>query len=142
MVAVTGSTEEASRQTGIPGRTIREWTEDPEFAELRQRTREAATEEWWAIVQNGFRRVQELLDSTTDIAKVATASAILADKMLVIRGEATSRYETRDLTGALDDHELATLRSVLHDAIGAGAGAEHQAEAAVVGAGTNGTAPA
>jgi hypothetical protein len=87
--------------------------ESPEFGELRQRTREAATDELWAIVQKGFRRVGELLTDTDDLQKTAVATAIVTDKMLLLRGEATSRYESRDVTLDLDDHE----RSLLNDAI-------------------------
>lgn len=136
----TGNASEASRQTGIPTSTILDWVQSEEFGKLRERTREQVAEEWWGIAQQGFRRVSALIDSTTDIAKVATATAIITDKMLVIRGEATSRYESRDLTGAFDDHELAALRSAIASADGSGP--EDSEAAAVGGTGTDGTTPA
>lgn len=105
--------EAASEETGVPERTILDWRNSPEFAELRSRTREAASDELWAIVQKGFRRVEELIPDSDEIQKVAIATAIVADKMLLLRGEATDRYETKDLTSGLNDHE----REVLGDAI-------------------------
>lgn len=131
---VTGNAREASRQTGVPARTIQEWTNDEQFAQLRARTRDEVASEWWGIAQQGFRRVQELLGSTTDVAKAATATAIITDKMLVIMGEATSRYETRDLTNTFDDHELDLLRAAIYPAI-------PEAEAAVEDPRTNGATP-
>ena len=133
-IAVLTSGSEAARQTGIPERTINQWLVSPEFAELRERTRDQVAEEWWSIVQFGFRRVRELLETEKDTQKAATATAIITDKMLVIRGEATSRYETRDLTGSFDDHELHTLR----DLIDAGTTAEGEAGAAVANPGSSG----
>ena len=82
---------------------------DPELAELAERTKDQVVAEWWAIVQKGFRRVEQLLDSTDDAQKAATATAIITDKMLLIRGDATSRTETRSVND-LDDHEREALR--------------------------------
>lgn len=110
---VTGSTEEASRQTGVPGRSIREWVDDPEFADLRQRTRDEVADEWWAIVQKGFRRVSDLLTDTDDLQKAAVATAIVTDKMLLIRGEATSRTESTLLAGR-SDHEQRVLGELIN----------------------------
>ena len=112
-IAVVEGVPVASEQTGIPERTIRLWQESAEYAELRQRTKEQAVEEWWAIVQRGFRKTAELLEGTTDSQRAATATAIIADKMLLIRGDATSRTETRSLSDVLDDHERAILSSVI-----------------------------
>jgi len=112
-IAVVDGASAASEATGIPRQTVQGWMETPEFGELRQRTREAATDELWAIVQKGFRRVGELLTGTDDLQKTAIATAIVTDKMLLLRGEATSRYESRDVTLDLDDHE----RELLNDAI-------------------------
>jgi hypothetical protein len=109
-LAMVVGANEASRQTGIPERSVRRWVMDPEMAELAARTKETVAEEWWAIVQKGFRRVEALLDSTEDAQKAATATAIIFDKMALSRGEPTSRTETRTWTDDLDDHEKARLR--------------------------------
>jgi hypothetical protein len=112
-IALVDGVPAAAAATGIPDRTIYEWQESPEFAELRERTKEQVADEWWAIVQQGFRKTAELLGGTTDAQRAATATAIIADKMLLIRGEATSRTESRSLSDVLDDHERATLRSLI-----------------------------
>lgn len=112
-IAVVDGASAASEATGIPRTTVKSWMDTPEFADLRHRTREAATDELWAIVQKGFRRVGELLTDTDDLQKTAVATAIVTDKMLLLRGEATSRYESRDVTSDLDDHE----RQLLGEAI-------------------------
>ena len=112
-IATLAGGAEASRQTGIPERTVQEWAASPEFAVLRARTKDQVVDEWWAIVQEGFRRVRELLGNAEDVQKVATATAIITDKMLLLRGEATSRTENVSLTDGLNDHE----REALSDAI-------------------------
>ena len=132
-IAVVEGVPAASQATGIPERTIRQWQDTPEFAELRQRTKEQVADEWWAIVQKGFRRVAALLDGTDDIQKAATATAIVTDKMLLIRGEATSRTESKDLTHDLDDHEAEIFGEVVRAEL-ARRKNEHAAEPTVAGA--------
>jgi len=112
-IATLAGGAEASRQTGIPEQSINDWMHSKEFGELRSRTKDQVVDEWWAIVQEGFRRVRELLGNAEDVQKVATATAIITDKMLLLRGEATSRTENVSLTDGLNDHE----REALSDAI-------------------------
>lgn len=112
-IALVDGVPAAAEMTGIPERTIRQWQESDEFADLRRRTREEVAEEWWAIVQMGFRRVAHLLTGTDDLQKAAVASAIIADKMLLIRGEATSRYESVSLTDGISADEKRELRERL-----------------------------
>lgn len=133
----TGNASEAARQTGIPERTVQDWVDSDEFAELRARTKEQVAEEWWAGVQHGFRIVIQEFDGPAPLIQKATAAAVLFDKLALTRGEPTSRSETRDLTGALDDHELATLKAIVQG----GHPADDPAEVAVVDSGANGTAP-
>lgn len=136
-IALVEGVPAAAEQTGIPERTIRLWRDSEEYAELSQRTREAATDEMWAIVQKGFRRVEALLDEASDVQKTALATAIVADKMLLLRGEATSRTESRSLSDALDDHERATLKSIVTGLV-----ADREAEGSDSGVGVDtGAAP-
>lgn len=131
-IAVVSGIAEASRQTGIPEPTINAWFHSSEFEELRSRTKEQVAEEWWGIVQRGFRKTAELLDGTTDAQKAATATAIIADKMLLIRGEATVRNETRSLVDGFDDHEKRALRDAIDAQLDAsGETARDPADAAV-----------
>ena len=70
-------------------------------------------EEWWAGVQHGFRKVIEAFDQEADVQKKATAAAIMFDKVALLRGEATSRSETNDITGRFNDHENERLSRLL-----------------------------
>jgi hypothetical protein len=70
----------------------------PEFAELRDRTKDVVAAEWWGFVQKAFRRTATLLDQTEDPVKSATAGAIIFDKMALSTGDATSRTESRNIS--------------------------------------------
>lgn len=109
-LALVEGSAEASRKTGVPERTIQEWANRPEFAELRARTKEQVAEEWWAGVQLAFRRSLELLATTDDAVKAATAGAIIFDKLALSRGEVTSRTENRTWTDGLDPDKQRRLR--------------------------------
>ena len=113
-IAVVTSIAEASRQTGIPEPTIHAWFHSPEFEELRIRNKDQVSEEWWAGVQRGFRVVIDGFDGPEPLQQKATAAAILFDKLAMIRGEATSRTETRTLTEGWADQEKDTLREFIH----------------------------
>ncbi len=140
-VALMDGPVAASRSTGIPETTIRGWMDRPEFAELRSRTKDAVGEEWWAGVQLAFRRALELMASTDDAVKAATAGAIIFDKLALSRGDVTSRSEVSTFHG-YNDHEKRAIADLLRQALagdGAPASSARDAEgAAVVGAGTPG----
>jgi hypothetical protein len=139
-VALMDGPTEASRKTGIPANTIREWMTRPEFVELRQRTKDAVGEEWWAGVQLAFRRSLELLDHTDDPVKAATAGAIIFDKLALSRGDVTSRSEVSTFHG-YNDHEKRAIADLLRKAL-AGDGATDPSEADAVGAGVETPGPA
>jgi transposase-like protein len=117
-VALLDGASEASRKTGLPESTIRQWMGRPEFAELRERTKEAVAEEWWAGVQHGFRRVIEAFDEEADVQKKATAAAILFDKIALMRGDVTSRSEVSTFHG-YNDHEKRAIADLLREALAA-----------------------
>lgn len=111
LAAVVGIPE-ASRQTGIADSTLRGWFNSPEFVELRERTRDQVSEEWWAGVQRGMRSVIAGFDSDASLRDKAIAVGVLFDKLALMRGDATARTETRTL-GELDDSKRAALRDFL-----------------------------
>ncbi len=125
-VALLDGPTEASRKTGLPESTIRQWMGRPEFAELRERTKEAVAEEWWAGVQHGFRRVIEAFDQEADVQKKALAAAILFDKIALLRGDVTSRSEVQTFNG-YNDHEKRAIAGLLRRAT-SGDGAEGAVE--------------
>ena len=142
-IAAVAGFAEASRQTGISESAVRAWYEKPEYAELRDRTKEIATSEWWAGVQLAFRRSVELLDRTDDPVKAATAGAIMFDKMALSRGDVTTRSEVSTFHG-YNDHEKRAIADLLRKALAPDAASPADAgdaeRDAVVGAGTEGTA--
>ena len=138
-IAVLEGAGEASRKTGIPERTIQEWTTRPEFAELRARTKDQVAEEWWAGVQHGFRRVIEAFDEEADVQKKATAAAILFDKIALLRGDVTSRSEVSTFHG-YNDHEKRAIADLLRQAL-AGDGTADPAAPDAAGAGVEAPSP-
>jgi hypothetical protein len=104
--ATLTSTEAAAESTGIPRRTIGYWLEQPEFAELRHKTRDGVAEEFWTTIQIGLRRIADLIPTTDDLQKVSVSLGILYDKHALLTGGATGRTESRDLTGTLGDGDL------------------------------------
>lgn len=113
-IAVVAGGAEASRQTGVPERTIQEWMNRPEFAELRARSKDEVATEWWAGIQTIARSIFRDIESAS-VRDRAVALGIVAEKMLLIRGEATTRSESRDLTDDLDDHEAAVLGELVRE---------------------------
>lgn len=124
--ALTSSTEAAAEQTGIPRSTLRYWLEHPEFAELRQTTRDALAEQMWATIQIGVAEVARgIKDADTPFRDKVIALGVLYDKHALLTGAATSRSESRDLTGTLSDAELvAAVREAERLASGEGASPE------------------
>jgi transposase-like protein len=126
--ATLTSTEAAADTTGIARSTIRYWMDQPEFADLRLKTREGVADEFWTTIQIGIKRLAELIPKTEDLQKVATAVGILYDKHALLTGGATGRTESRDLTGTLSDGDLiAAIREA--DSIASGGRAPEAASA-------------
>jgi transposase-like protein len=105
----------AARQSGVPESTLRRWRESDEMTQLRAEKREEVVADVWAAFQKGVRRSAELMDTTEDLAKVATAAGILYDKFALMNGDPTGRTEHRDLTEGWDDHEKMALRDAIRD---------------------------
>lgn len=119
--AVLNGQHKASEATGIPRSTIRNWFHDPEFAELKERTRDQVADMAWVTVQKAFAAVAEgLNDPGASLRDKAVALGVVYDKWALMTGAATSRSESRDLTGTLSDAELiAALRTASDLARGA-----------------------
>lgn len=133
-IALVAGAAEASRQTGIPERTILRWENSPEMAELGERNKEAVTVEWWAGVQAYQRSIMKDIDSASLRDKVG-AFAIMFEKLSLLRGDATARTETRSLVDDFDDHEAETLGEIVRAELTRRA-LEQTAEPALEGAGT------
>lgn len=110
--AAASSVLAAAQETGIPRTTIAYWLEQPEFVELRQRTREQTAEEFMVIAHLALDRLRSLIP-TMDARDLTVLVSMSADKGQLLSGGATSRTETRDLTADLDDHERAALKDAI-----------------------------
>src|SRR5688500_7042525 len=108
-IAELSSVAAAAEQTGIPRTTILYWREQPEFVELRQKTREDAAEGWAAIVHLAQAQISsDLQAGKFEPRDLPTLAGIATDKSLLLTGHATERHEHRELD-TFDDHETRAL---------------------------------
>ena len=112
-LAVVHGVTETERRTGIPKETVQYWTQRPEFAQLRTTAREVVADQFWAAIQLGLRAVVDGLDNPdVPLRDKQQALATLYDRHALMTGAATSRTESRDLSGTFSDADLAdTVRS-------------------------------
>lgn len=110
--AAVSSVLAAAEGAGIPESTLRYWLDKPEFAELRDKTREEASKGWEVIQHLALGRLKDLIPEM-EPRDLTILAGIAVDKSQLLAGGATSRSEHRDLTDGWDDHE----RGALHDAI-------------------------
>jgi hypothetical protein len=100
----------ASQITGIPLTTIHGWYNAPRFEQLRTAKREEFEEALWVGVQVGLKAVVDAFDGEADLGRKSVAFGILYDKLALMRGDATSRTESRSITDDLNDNERQRLR--------------------------------
>ena len=135
LVGVTAAAEQA----GIPVTTASYWVNDPKFAEFRSKTREDLDAEVSVIAHLALRRVAETIDQM-EPRDALFAMEKATTLMLLTRGEATSRTESKDTTHDLDNETRQRLTAWLDrrmdsdagatDSVPAGAGAEVREPAA------------
>lgn len=104
--ATLTSVEAAAETRGVPESTLRYWMDQPEFAKLREKTRDQVADEFWTAIQVGVQEVAKGLRGDAPLRDKATAVGILYDKHALLTGGATGRTESRDLTGTLADADL------------------------------------
>lgn len=120
-IAVVEGVTEAERQTGIPKETIHYWTKKPEFAQLRTTARETVADQFWVGIQIGIEQVAAGLAGDAPLKEKAAALSILYDRHALMTGMATSRTESRDLTGTIADADLAAaIREAVEITAGSG----------------------
>ncbi len=112
--ALASSTLAASERAGIPESTLRYWVESPEFAKLREKTREDLAEGSMVLANLAQSElVRKVKAGEVEPRDLAVIYGIAIDKGQLLAGHATSRNENRDLTH--DDHEAAILRDVVQE---------------------------
>ena len=116
---VRTSLTQAAEDNGVPITTLKYWYDGPEFADVRTKTREQLAQGSiaMAVIAQGelIRRIQS--GAISDQALVA-AYGVGIDKAQLLSGAATSRTESVSVTDGFDDHEKATLKAKIHEAIG------------------------
>src|SRR6185369_6839784 len=123
VAAATMTTPEAAADAlGIPNTTIRYWLDQPEFVELRTKTRDEVGDQFWAAIQVGLDEVAKGLRSDAPLRDKSVALGILYDKHALLTGGATARSENRDITGTLSDNDVLTALRYADDLSRAGAG--------------------
>lgn len=127
LAAEMSSTEAAAEATAIPRSTIRNWMDDPELAELRHNAREKLAEEVIVVARLAWTHLAGRIRSgDIETRDLVMATGMATDKMQLLNGGATTRSESRDITGTIADAELsAAIREAeLLVAPGAGRTAE------------------
>ena len=105
-IAVVEGVTEAERQTGIPKETIQYWVTKPEFAHLRTTARDQVADEFWVGIQIGLEQVIAGFTGDASLKDKAMALGTIYDRHALLTGMATSRSESRDLTGTMPDADL------------------------------------
>ena len=110
MAAAASSTLAAAEAAGIPESTIRYWLEKPEFANLRDKTREEAAEGWQVVLHLAQERIVALIP-TMAAEDIMILAGIATDKGQLLSGGPTSRAAT--VTEGWDDQEKIALRDAI-----------------------------
>ena len=109
----------AAEAAGIPRRTLSYWVEAPEFAELRQKTREELATGSIVLAHLAQEELtKKIRAGEVEPRDLATIYGIAIDKGQLLAGMATNRTETRDLTDTLSDHERDALRNAIDEWMG------------------------
>jgi hypothetical protein len=106
----------AAEQAGVPLSTLHQWMMLPAYAELRNKTRADMADEMRVIAHLALRRIAQRIDDF-EPRDLSILLGIAIDKSQLLSGQATERTEHLDITDGMDDHEKATLRDILDEAI-------------------------
>jgi hypothetical protein len=107
VLAEAGGTRAAAAQSGVPESTIRYWSDSPEFAQLRLKTREDLAVESRALSHKVVTVIEQRL-AEFEPRDLAVLYGILIDKSQLLGGHATERVESRELD-VFDDHETRAI---------------------------------
>jgi hypothetical protein len=106
-LAVVEGVTKAAEATGIPNQRVSDWlAEFDPSGEMRAKSRDAVAEQMWAVIQIGVQEVFKGIQGDAPLRDKVVAVGVLYDKFALLTGAATSRTESRDLTGTLSDAEL------------------------------------
>ena len=136
---VNGVTQ-AADSLGIPRKTLEYWVDAPQFADLRQKTREEKRDGYRVLVALAQKRLMELIPSM-EPRDLTILLGVSQDKDLLLGGDATTRSEVNTFHG-YNDHEKRAVAELIRSAVagdGPSAGPAGDAEGpAMVGTGPSG----
>lgn len=113
-VALAEGVTEAERATGIPRETVAYWLDRPEYAAIRERTRDQLAADVRAAFSLALDRLSRTLaEGDVDLRGLAYTVDRLGTRLALLEGGATERLETRTLLEGLDDHERAALSEAI-----------------------------
>jgi hypothetical protein len=94
------------RASGIPESSIRRWRDDPEMAKYVDKTREDLADGTQMLAHRALELISKRLPDF-EPRELVTLYGVLVDKAQLLSGHATSRTESRDITGTLEDADIA-----------------------------------
>lgn len=100
--------------TGIPEANIRRWRDDPEMAKYLDKTRDELAEGTQMLAHRALEQIVLRLPDF-EPRDLVTLFGVMVDKTQLLSGAATSRTESRDISGTLSDGDLATALHVAYD---------------------------
>ena len=109
----------AQDATGISEANIRRWRDDPELAKYVEKTRDELAEGTQMMAHRALERISATL-SDFEPRDLVTLFGVMVDKAQLLSGGATSRLESRDLTGTLSDADIIDAIRVASDLVAAG----------------------
>ena len=113
----------AERATGIPESTVRRWRDDPELAIYIDKTRDVLAEEMSGLAGLAVQAIQrDLRAGKFEPRDLVILLGVAIEKSLLLSGDATSRTETRDITGTLTDIDINAAIREAEDLLSGGAG--------------------
>jgi len=105
--------------TGIPESTIRYWMDDPSFAEFRAKTRDDMVDATALLAHRILGRISATLDQF-EPRDLTILFGVMVDKAQLLSGGATSRLESRDISGTLSDADVIAALAAAEDYARAG----------------------
>lgn len=118
----------AAESTGIPESTLRQWVQSPLYAELRAKTRDDMAEESSVLAHEVLGIIHSKLPNF-EPRDLTILWGVLVDKSQLLSGAATSRTESRDISGTLTDIDVATaIRAAEDYTRSGGSGTAEEAE--------------
>lgn len=107
IAATLTSQTSVAEATGIPQPTISRWVNDPAMHIFVSKTRDQLADEMGALAALAVHSIQEYVRAGRfEPRDLVTLMGVATEKSLLLSGDATSRSETRDITGTLSDAEL------------------------------------